>query len=152
MRLVSLMVLLLLPALAAGSDETLQGDQYMVEMALWIDGKERGTPIVVVEPDTPASVEVSDDSGRERWKIELLVQAPPASEGAPAGATWLYLTVYQGNDGEWETLADSLLGVREGRTAAMAVADVSEEPATKQNSLVYLEAQASRLRPGEARN
>jgi hypothetical protein len=142
---------LLLPALAAGSGEAALGDQYMVEMALWIEGEQRGTPIVVIEPDAPASVAVADESGSERWKIELLVEAPSVSEGAPIGATWLNLTVYERRDGEWETLADSLLGVREGRTATMSVVGTGQEPATKDNSLVYLEAQASRLRPGQSR-
>lgn len=143
---------MLLPALAAGSSETAPDDQYMVEMVLWIEGEQRGTPIVVVEPDTPASVEVGDGSGTKGWRIELLVEAPSAGEGAPIGATWLNLTVYELRDGEWEALADSLLGVREGRTATMSVVETGQEPATKDNSLVYLEAQASRLRPGQARN
>ncbi len=126
-----------------------QGDRYMVDMTLWIDGEQRGTPVVVVEPGAPASVEVSNPSGGG-WKIELLVEPPAASEAAPAGATWLNLTIYEQRDGQWEPLADSLLGVREGRAGTMSVVEAGDKPATPRNSLVHLSVQLSRLRPGQA--
>lgn len=151
------MLALALSALAAGSlGAAEEADQYVVDMTLWIDGEQRGTPMVVVEPDSPASVEVSDASGHGGWKIELLVEPPTVSEGAPVGSTWLNLTVYERRDGEWEPLADSLLGLREGRTGTMSVvaADVEQgdRPATPENSLVHLSAQVSRLRAGSAQN
>lgn len=152
MRLATLILLAAaLPILVTGSvGAAEESDQYMVEMTLWIDGEQRGTPVVIVEPDSPASVEVSDEAGHGGWKIELLVEPPAASEVAPAGATWLNLTIFEQRDGEWEPLADSLLGVREGRTGTMSVVEADGEPATPKNSLVHLSAQVSRLQPGQA--
>lgn len=127
-----------------------EGEQYMVEMALWIDGEQRGTPIVVVAPGERAAVEVSEDGGEGGWRIEVLVEPPARSEGAPSGAIWLDLAVHERVEGQWELVADSLLGVPEGQTSSMSVVDAGVETGTRENSRVYLTAQASRLRPGEA--
>jgi len=143
-----LAMLFVLPA--AGSALGVDGSQYMVEMELWIDGEQRGTPIVVTPAEEPATVEIGDPGGGDRWKIELVLEPPAASEGAPGGAIWLNLSVYERRDGEWELLADSLLGVPEGRSATMTVIDAGDGPATRENSLVHLTAQASLLRPGAA--
>jgi hypothetical protein len=127
-----------------------EGDQYMVEMALWIDGEQRGTPILVVPPGERAAVEVSDEGGEAGWRIELLVKSPAASEGAPTGAIWLDLAVHERVEGQWELVADSLLGVPEGQTSSMSVVDPGVETGTRENSRVYLTAQASLLRPGDS--
>lgn len=138
------LVMSLLGAINASVAET--GDRYMVEMELWIEGEQRGTPMVVVEPGEPASVEVSDPSGERGWKIDLLVDPPVAAEGAPVGSIWLNLAVHELRDGEWEPLTDSLLGLREGRTGTMTVVDSDVDQATQENSLVHLSARASFLR------
>jgi len=142
--------LILLSVSITGSALAAEARQYMVEMALWIDGEQRGTPMVVVSPDEPASVVVSDPAGEGGWKVEVLVDPPVASEGAPAGAIWLNLAVHERRDGEWELLADTLLGVPEGREGVLSVVDSGVEQATPENSRVYLVTQASRLRPGES--
>lgn len=131
---------------AAASDKP---DRYMVEMELWIEGEQRGSPMLVVEPGEPASIEVSDPSGEGGWKIDLLVDPPVASEGAPVGSIWLNLAVHELRDGEWESLTDSLLGLREGRTGTMTVVESGVDQATRENSLVHLSARASFLRPSE---
>ncbi|WP_147306651.1 MULTISPECIES: hypothetical protein [unclassified Wenzhouxiangella] len=124
----------------------------MVEMELWIEGEQRGTPMLVVEPGEPATVEVSDATGESGWKIELLVDPPIASEGAPVGSIWLNLAVQERREGEWELLTDSLLGVREGRTGTMTLVESGVDEATRENSLVHLTARASILRPSETTN
>lgn len=143
---------LLLSAIASASALADEGRQYMVEMELWIDGEQRGAPIVVTSPGEAASLEISDPSGDGAWRIEVLLEPPMASEGAPMGSLWLNLTVHEKVDGEWEALADSLIGVPEGRTGTMAVVESIGETATPENSLVYLTAQTSLLRPGAAGN
>lgn len=148
MRAAARILILLLSACPAGLTLAAEGDQYMVEMELWTEGQQRGTPIVVVAPGEQASVELGDDSGEGGWKIDVLLDPPAAAEGAPVGAIWLNLTVHELRDGEWEPLADSLLGVPEGRSASMSVVEAGVEQATPENSVVYLTAQASLLRPG----
>lgn len=147
------LLLVLLSVLAAGVSAAVdgEGDQYMVEMELWIDGEQRGTPMVVLPPGEPGSIEVGDESGDGGWRIELLVEPPARAEGAPAGAIWLNLSVFEQREGEWEPLADSLLGVPEGRSATMSVVEAGVEQATPENSQVHLTASASLLRPGDAR-
>ena len=133
--------------LSAGLVPAAGGEQYMVEMDLWIDGEQQGTPIVVVAPGKLASVEVADASGDRGWKIDVRVEPPAVSEGAPGGAIWLDLAVYEQREGEWEPLADSLLGVPEGRTGTMSVVEPGVDQASAENSRVHLTTQASRLRP-----
>jgi len=145
-----LLCLVLLSAVAAGGVSAQPQDQYVVEMNLWIDGEQRGTPIVVTPAGELSSVEVGTASGEGGWKIDVRVEAPADGEGAPVGATWLNLTVYEQRDGEWEVLGDSLLGIHEGRTGTMSVVEPGVEQATPENSQVYLTVQASRLRPGMA--
>src|SRR5699024_6955775 len=124
MRALRACVLFVLPAmlvasaLAEGSNEEAR---YAVAMELWVDGELRGTPAVVTVAGRPASVAVADASEGDGWKIELRVEPPVVSEGAPVGAIWLELSVHERRDGDWEVLADSLLGVPEGRSATMSV-------------------------------
>ncbi|NBD96084.1 MAG: hypothetical protein GVY11_06390 [Gammaproteobacteria bacterium] len=145
-----LCLVMLLSVLAAGNAAAQPENQYVVEMDLWIDGEQRGTPIVVAPSGELSSVEVGTASGEGGWKIDVLVEAPADGEGAPIGATWLNLTVHEQRDGEWEVLADSLLGIHEGRTGTMSLVEPGVEQATPENSQVYLTVQASRLRPGMA--
>lgn len=143
-------LILLLASLAVGSVPAADGDQYMVEMELWIDGEQRGTPMVVLPPGELGSIQVGSESGGGGWKIDVLVESPARAEGAPSGAIWLNLTVYGQREGEWEPLADSLLGVPEGRPATMSVVETGVEQATQENSLVHLTARASLLRPEDS--
>lgn len=145
-----LLCLLLFLAVPVGNAAAQAEGQYMVEMDLWIDGEQRGTPIVVTPAGEQASVEVAGSSGEGGWKIDVRVEAPAAGEGAPVGATWLNLTVYEMRDGEWAVLADSLLGIHEGRSGTMSVVEPGVEQATPENSQVHLTVQAARLRPGAA--
>lgn len=124
----------------------------MVEMVLWIDGKKRGEPIVVTEPGQRASVEVGDADGQNGWRVELLVE-PTASEGDPGGAIWVNLEVYRRSDGTISLLADSLLGVPEGRPGVLSVVDAGQSgEASPENSRVYLTARTSLLRPASAQD
>lgn len=153
MRVVTAIVACLLSVFAAANTSAAdKADRYMVEMELWIEGEQRGTPMLVVEPGEPATVEVSDSSGEGGWKIDLLVDPPIASEGAPVGSVWLNLAVQERRDGEWELLTDSLLGLREGRAGTMTLVESGVDEATRENSLVHLTASASLLRPSETPN
>lgn len=140
--------LTVLAAVSASGAET--RDRYMVEMELWIEGEQRGTPMVVVEPEEPATIEVGEPSGESGWRIEVLVEPPVASEGAPVGSIWLNLAVHELRDGEWQLLTDSLLGLREGRSGTMTLVEPGVDQGTRENSLVHLTASASLLRPSES--
>ena len=127
-----------------------EGDRYVIEMELWVDGEQRGTPLIVLPSEEPGSVEVADEDGDQGWRIEVLVEPPTATEGAPLGSVWLSLAVHERKEGDWELLADSLLGVPEGRNSSMSVVEPGIENATRENSLVHLSATASLLRPGHS--
>lgn len=149
MRSAAAFLLALLPITVIGSAAASGDARYMVEMELWINGEQRGTPLVVLPPGEQGSVEVHDEDGDQGWKIEVLVEAPAASDKAVLGSTWLNLAVHELRDGEWSLLADSLLGVPEGRSTSMSVVGSEIEEATRENSRVHLSARASRMRPGE---
>lgn len=144
------MLAVVLSVLVTGSLPAADGDRYMVEMDLWIDGQQRGTPIVVVPPGELSTVEVGGADDQGGWRVDVLVEPPAESEGAPSGAIWLNLTVYRAHEGDWEPLADTLLGVPEGRAGTMTVVEPGVVRATRDNSLVHLTARASLLRPGES--
>jgi hypothetical protein len=150
-----LSLILLLPALWAGSVAAEGSVQYMVEMEVWIDGEEQGTPIVVVEPGKPAFVEVGRSAGPQAWRVEVLVQ-PAASADADLGDNiWLEMAVYDRSEGELSLLADSLLGVPEGQPGVLSVVESDRQEASAPapaESLVHVTARVSRLRPAEQRD
>ncbi|WP_376690751.1 hypothetical protein [Wenzhouxiangella sp. EGI_FJ10409] len=149
MRSAAIFLFATLSIALVGSAAASGDDRYMVEMELWIDGEQRGTPLVVLPPGEQGSVEVRNEEGDQGWKIEVLVEAPAATQSAPLGSTWLNLAVHELQDGEWNLLADSLLGVPEGRSTSMSVVGSEVEQATRENSRVHLSARASLMRPGE---
>lgn len=120
--------------------------QYLVEMELWLDGRPEDAPTMVVEAGSPAMLERADEQGENGWRIELQVEPPAESEGAPEGAIWLELAVHRLEKGQWDHLADSILGVPEGQSSVLSVAADPELPATPENSQVYLRISTSRLR------
>jgi len=137
---------ILMPAMLAGKLMAADADRYMIEMELWIEGELRASPMVVVEGGEPAEISSLEADGQPGWKIELEVEPPGAGEGAPDGAIWLHLSIHQHEDGEWVHLADSLLGVPEGRANSLSVLQ-GDGAATAEDSLVYLVARTSRMRP-----
>lgn len=123
--------------------------RYMVEMELWIDGEQRGTPMLIVEAGKPAELVSTDPDGNNGWKIELEVESPGLAENAPSGAIWLHLAVAELVSGEWEHLTDALLGVPEGQSSSLSLLDGEGEAGGPDGSRVYLTARSSRLRPDE---
>ena len=132
-----------------GSAAAAEDERYMVEMTLSIDGEQRGTPLIVLNAGEQGSVEVASENGDKGWRIDVLVETPTATEGATLGSVWLNLAVHELKEGEWVLLADSLLGVPEGRTSSMSVVEPDVDKATRENSLVHLTATASLMRPGQ---
>ncbi|MFU8830856.1 MAG: hypothetical protein ACNA7J_01755 [Wenzhouxiangella sp.] len=121
-------------------------EQFLVEAELWIDGEQRGTPTLIIEAGEPANMEVGDETSA--WRLEVEVERPAGIDMAPAGSLWLHIGVHQQSDGEWEHLADSILGVPEGETATLSVVD-GDAPATPETAAVYLRIKTSRMRPAE---
>lgn len=141
-------LLLLAPLVLAGGTSAADAERYMLEMEVWFEGEYRDAPVLVVESGEPASIDVEGVEGRSGWKIEVQVNPPGPGEGAPDGAIWMDFSIHQQEDGQWEHLADSMLGVHEGRTGTLSVAN-DEGQASPESSLVYVEVLASRLRPGD---
>lgn len=121
--------------------------RFLIDMELWLYGEEQGTPSVFVTGGEPASIE--QGGGSRDWRIEVEVEKPAAYEQAPGNALWLQLAVYEQVDGEWEMLADTMLGVPEGQPATLSVVEGEVEEASPDNSIVFLRATTSRLQPGE---
>lgn len=131
----------------AGSALGQERAPYVVEMQLWIDGEQRGAPLVVAAPGEPASIEVGDDAGSAGWRIEVLVEPQMAAGDGPGGTIWINVSVLERSDGEWSHLTDSLLGLSEGQEGTMTLVESGREPETPKESRVYLAVQAARLRP-----
>jgi len=120
---------------------------YLIEFELWLDGEVKGAPRMIVEAGHPASMETTG-SGRD-WRIEVEVERPAAYENAPGDALWLHVAVHERAEGEWEALADTMLGVPEGEPATFAVVEGEVDEPSPEQSLVFLRATTSRLQPGE---
>lgn len=135
--------------LLALSSGALAEERFLVEMELWLNGEKHGTPMVIVPAGEEASVSQVSKDGETGWRIELEVEEPAAYEQAPGNALWLHFGIQEKIEGEWEHLADTMMGVPEGRTATMSVVEGEVGEATPDNSIVYLTAKTSRLRPGE---
>ena len=146
----SRMIILLAFGLLAG---TIQADDraahYQIDFELWLHGESHGSPRMIVEAGTPASMEQGD--GDRHWRIEVEVERPAADEYAPEDALWLHLAVYERIEGDWELLADTILGVPEGQASTLTVVEGEGEveEVTPDNSLVYLRAMTSRVQAGD---
>lgn len=134
---------LLLGAVQADDDPA----RFLIEMELWLHGEQAGTPSMIVVAGQPASIQVGGDV--RTWRIEAEVEIPAVHEYAPGDALWLHLAVHEQVEGEWEVLADTMLGVPEGRSATLSVVEGEVEEALPDNSLVFLRATTSRLASGE---
>ncbi len=141
-RLLTIVACLVLAgATQAGDDEA----GFLIEFELWINGEAQGEPRLVVMPGQPAMVDVAGGA----WRIEAEVERARAHEYAPGGSLWLHLAVHEQVEGEWEELADTMLGVPEGETATLTVVEGDVDDPAPDNSIVYLRATTSRLQPGD---
>lgn len=141
-------LLFLALSVLAGSASASEVKRYMLEMTVWIEGERREAPVLIIDSGEPTSIDFEGAEGRRGWKIEVQVNPPGPGEGAPEGAIWMDFSIHRQEDGQWEHLADSMLGIHEGRTGTLSVAS-EDGQASPENSLVYVEVLASRLRPGE---
>lgn len=138
LRMTVAMCMLLASSLVAAEEAPL----YRVDMELWLDGEKRGAPTMIIKGGTAGSIEVGgEDAG---WRIELEIEQPGPGEGAPGGAVWLHVGVHRREDGQWDHLVDSILGVPEGEPATLSMVEDSEAEPVPENSLVYLIARISR--------
>ena len=118
-------------------------EQFLVEAELWIDGQQLGTPSLQMTANSPASVSASGDD--EGYKLEVMVE-PVTDHYAPENTVWLHVEVHQKLSGQWDSLADSLLGVREGETATFSLVE-GEQVASPDTAEVYLRISAHRVEP-----
>jgi hypothetical protein len=134
--------------LALALSGAVAAEQYLVEIELWLDGEQQGTPALVVEAGSMASISRGDVESDEVWRLEIEVEPADSHILSPGDALWVHVGVHQKIDGEWEHLADSILGVPEGQTATFSVVD-GEAESTPETAAVYLRIKTSRMRPAE---
>jgi len=120
---------------------------YLISFELWMHGEPVDAPRMIVEAGQPASMEM--DGPRGHWRIEAEVERPAANEYAPDDALWLHLAVHERVDGEWEVLADTMLGVPEGQPATFSVVEGEIDEPSPEDSLMFLRATTSRVQSGE---
>ncbi len=122
--------------------------QFLVESSLWIDGQAQQVPAMVVQSREPGLLTpMAADGSLIEGDWRLQVEVEPADDPlALSESLWVYVTVDQFVNGDWENLIDSILGVPEGEVSALSVNgdDGPHDPATAQ---LYLEIRTSRLRP-----
>ena len=124
--------------MTAGSAVAEEPSRFLVEAELWIGGEQMGTPSLTVTANSPGSVEVGNaDSG---WRLEVLVE-PVTDAYAPADTLWMHVDVHQKIGGQWEVVADSLLGVPEGENATFSVVE-GKQAATAESASLYLQISA----------
>jgi hypothetical protein len=92
--------------------------------------------------NSPASIEISGEE-EQGWRLEVEVE-PVNDAYAPTDTLWIHVGVHQQIDGEWERLADSILGVPEGETATFSVVD-DDAAATPETAAVYLRIRTRRV-------
>ncbi|MFP4208026.1 MAG: hypothetical protein ACLFSC_05155 [Wenzhouxiangella sp.] len=126
--------------LIAGVTASAADEQFFVEAELWIDGVQRGTPNLLVEPNSEASLAIAGPD--QVWRLTVKVE-PVEDAYAPANTLWMHLGVDQRTGDGWEELTDSLLGVPEGEWATLSVVE-GEAESTAETAAVYLRVRASR--------
>jgi hypothetical protein len=115
-------------------------DRYLVQAELWIDGQQVGTPSLLTAANSPASVSIADDE--EGFRLDVLVE-PITDAYAPENTLWLHVEMHQKMNGEWEPLADSLLGVAEGEAATFSLVEGDQSP-SPETARAYLLISAGR--------
>ena len=65
-------------------------------------------------------------------------------EYAPENTVWLHVEVHQMISGQWESMADSLLGVREGETATFSLVE-GDAVSSPETARLYLLISARRF-------
>ena len=134
--------------LALALSGAVSAEQYLVEAELWLDGELQGTPSMIVAAGSPASISRGDLEQDAIWRLEIEVEPAASHILSPGDALWIHVGLHQKIDGEWEHLADSMLGVPEGQTATFSVVDGDVE-SSPENAAVYLRIKTSRLRLAE---
>jgi len=133
--------------LVAGASTPAAGESWLVDLQLWLNGEARDTAPLIIEVGQPASVSWIDEQDQSGWRLDLAIEQPLSDEGAPAGAIWLHVGIFERDDGEWTLLTDSMLGVPAGQEGVLSVVDQDVEHATPDNSQIYLKTRISRLQP-----
>ena len=134
----SFLLALFLLFLPFGSVAAAETSRFFIEAELWIGGEQVGTPSLVVPANSPASVEVGDEDST--WRLGFMVE-PVTDAHAPADTLWMHVEVHQKMDGQWESVADSLLGVPEGEDATFSVVE-GQQAATAESASLYLQISA----------
>ncbi len=130
---------------AAGSAAA---DQYLVEPELWLNGVQQSLGVMVVEAGVPTVLlgplaQASAD-GAEQWRLEVQVEGVD-DPLAPSSMLWVGVNLAEFHEGEWELLADTMLGLPEGESGVVSVVD-GDAPSSPETASVFLRLKTSRLR------
>lgn len=117
---------------------TSAAERYEVSARVWIDGEQRGTPVIVVEEGKQARIEVAgEDDG---WRMRVLVEAPQAHEGADPGGVWMSVGLDRKGPDGWQHLTDTLIGTPLGKPGRISVvAPDAPDDAGPEGAELYVE-------------
>jgi len=125
-------------------------EQFLIESELWVDGQMRGTPVMMVSAGEAAVMIGLDDGDlidAGNWRLEFEVE-PDSDRLSPVQTYWVSVAVQHFNDGQWEYLADSIVGVPEGEFASLSIVEDGQE-STPESAQLYLRLRTSRLKPSD---
>ncbi|MEN1727309.1 MAG: hypothetical protein AAGJ52_02605 [Pseudomonadota bacterium] len=145
----------LMACLLAGSGLTATGlfanqasdsEQFLIESELWIDGELQAVPVMVIGLGEPGYLLQTNEEGRVEeggWRLEF--NADLADDPLNlSDALWVDVQLSIFEEGRWEPLLDSMLGVPEGEYSTISISDEGEQPSTE-HSEVYLRLRVARL-------
>lgn len=138
----------LLTLLLALGIQVAQAEQYLVEPELWLEGVLQTVPVMVLEAGAPAVLlgprDQASVASPGQWRLEVQVEGVE-DPLAPSNMLWVGVNLAQFHEGDWELLADTMLGVPEGEPGVVSVVD-GDGPASPETASVFLRLKTSRLR------
>ena len=117
--------------------------EYRISSELWIDGELRGSPSLIMQAGVQGSIETAgEESG---WRLVFDIEEPEPHERAAEGALWVYIEIHEKQDGEWDHLTDSMLGIPPGRTGTLSIVDQGQDEPTRETARLYMTVQVEPL-------
>ncbi len=114
------------------------GSEHRVELDLWLDGVHQGEHQLDLKAGEPGELVHEPHGADSGWRLVFEIESPDPAEGAPSNALWVHVEIHHKQDGQWDMLADSLLGVVEGRPATLSVVEGPADDRGPDGSLVFL--------------
>ena len=139
-RLLSIVCLILIAA-TGSADETQQ--RFRIESAVWCSGELRGQPRLDLAAGETGEFEI--DGAGTRWRLQVEVESPSATEGAQPDSVWLKVGIDEQVDGEWEFLTDTMIGQPLGQSGRITVSGADDGESEPGTAPLYVEMVAIRI-------